>query len=110
MWNEFVRRQARDANEIVGVEYSGEFNWAWPSFDTFEDYRILRRRQLEAGDNATDMFAIAIINRVASVVDVVQAMRADRSKLEKEAGFGLKLQLGRTPGELLARLALHNRF
>lgn len=109
-WNEFVRRRKRDFNEDVGVEYLGEAGWAWPSTDHFFDYRDLRRAQLEASDNATNMLAVLIVNRIASMLDVVQAMRSDAKKREKEGQFGLKLELGRTPGEPLARLMLRNRF
>jgi hypothetical protein len=109
-WNEFVRRRERDFGEVVGVEYHGEAGWAWPSEDHFFDYRELRRRQLEASDNATNMLAVLIVNRIASMLDVVQAMRSDTKQREKGEQFGLKLQLGRTPGEPLARLMLQNRF
>jgi hypothetical protein len=44
------------------------------------------------------------------MLDVVQAMRSDTKQREKGEQFGLKLQLGRTPGEPLARLMLQNRF
>jgi hypothetical protein len=107
-WNEYVRRQARDG-EAVGVEYSGDAAWAWPSVDQFLNYRDLRRRSLEAGDNATNMLAFALVNRIASMLDVVQAMRSDASKRE-EKQLGLRLQLGRTPGEPLARLVVQKRF
>jgi hypothetical protein len=107
-WNEYVRRKRRDG-EDVGVEYVGDAGWAWPSDQHFLRYRDLRRGQLEAADNATDMLAVALINRIASIVDVVAAMRSDAHKRE-EAGFGLKFQLGRAPGEPLARLTLQNRF
>ncbi|MFQ5598973.1 MAG: hypothetical protein ACE5G2_00310 [Candidatus Krumholzibacteriia bacterium] len=109
-WNEFVRRRRRDTGEVVGVEYRGDAGWAWPSVEHFSDYRNLRRRQLQAEDYATNMLAVALVNRIASVVDVVQAMRSGSTKAEKEETFGLKLQLGRTPGEPLARLVLQNRF
>jgi hypothetical protein len=107
-WNEYVRRKARDG-EPVGVEYSGDAAWAWPSVDQFLNYRDLRRRSLEAGDNATNMLAVALVNRIASMLDVVQAMRSDASKRE-ENQLGLRLQLGRTPGEMLARLVVQKRF
>jgi hypothetical protein len=110
-WNEFVRRRERDFDEDVGVEYLGDAGWAWPSTDHFFSYRDLRRAQLEANDNATNMLAVLIVNRIASMLDVVQAMRSDAKKREKEEGqLGLKLELGRTPGEPLARLMLRNRF
>jgi hypothetical protein len=108
-WNEFVRRRERDTGEIVGVEYTGEAAWAWPSLDHFLRYRDLRGSSLSAGDSATNMLAVAIVNRIASIVDVVQAVRSNASNGEED-GFGLELQLGRTPGEPLASLALRNRF
>lgn len=108
-WNEFVRRRARDTGEVVGVEYTGDAAWAWPSLDHFLRYRDLREGSLRAKDNATNMLAVAIVNRIASIVDVVQAVRSDKSKREEDR-FGLELQLGRTPGEPLASLALRSRF
>ena len=106
-WNEFVRRKRRDG-EDVGVEYHGDAEWAWPSDEHFVRYRDMRVGAFEAGDSATDMLAVALVNRIASIVDVVAAMRSDSKR--EETGFALKLQLGRTPGEPLARLTLQNRF
>ena len=108
-WNEFVRRQQRDSEEVVGVEYTGEAGWAWPSEDQFVRYRDLRKGQLEAEDHATNMLAVAIVNRIASMADVFQAMRHDAKQREAE-GFGLRLRLGRTPREPLACLMLQRRF
>ena len=110
-WNEFVRRRERDTNEDVGREYLGDDGWAWPSEDQFVRYRDMRKSQLEAEDAATNMLAVAIVNRIASMVDVFQAMRAD-AKHRKAAmqGFGLRLDLGRTPREPLACLRVERRF
>ena len=107
-WNEFVRRRARDTGEIVGVEYTGDAVWAWPSVDHFVRYRDLRGGKLQAGERATNMFAVALVNRIASIVDVVYAIRRDSTR--KEDRFGLELQLGRTPREPLASLTFRNRF
>ncbi len=108
-WNEFVRRQQRDSGEVVGVEYTGDAGWAWPSEDQFVRYRDLRKGSLEAEDHATNMLAVAIVNRIASMADVFQAMRHDAKHREAE-GFGLHLRLGRTPREPLACLLLQRRF
>lgn len=110
-WNEFVRRRERDTNEDVGEEYYGDAAWAWPSEDQFVRYRDIRKSQLEAEDYATNMLAVAIVNRIASMVDVFQAMRAD-AKHRKQAleGFGVKLELGHTPREPLASLRVERRF
>ncbi len=107
-WNEFVRRRARDTGEIVGVEYTGDAAWAWPSEDHFVRYRDLRKGQLEAEDHATNMLAVAIVNRIASMVDVFQAMRSDSK--HRDAGLGLGLRLGRTTREPLASLTFSRRF
>ncbi len=107
-WNEFVRRRERDTGEVVGVEYTGDDVWAWPTLDHFTRYRDLRAGSLEAGERATNMLAVAIVNRIASVVDVVYVVRRDSRR--KEDRFGLELQLGRTPREPLASLAIRNRF
>ena len=110
-WNEFVRRRARDTGEVVGVEYTGDAAWAWPSEDHFVRYRDIRKSQLEAEDNATNMLAVAIVNRIASMVDVFQAMRSDAKQREElQQGFGLHLRLGHTPREPLACLLLQRRF
>lgn len=108
-WNEFVRRRARDTGEIVGVEYTGDAGWAWPSEEQFVDYRDLRKGQLSAEDRATNMLAVAIVNRIASMVDVYQAMRSDAHKAQS-GGIELGLRLGRTPREPLACVALQRRF
>jgi len=106
-WNEFVRRRSRDTGEVVGVEYTGDAGWAWPSEQQFIYYRDLRKGQLSAEDHATNMLAVAIVNRIASMVDVYQAMRSDARESE---GFELGLRLGRTPREPLACVALQRRF
>ncbi len=110
-WNEFVRRRERDTGEVVGVEYTGDAAWAWPSEDHFVRYRDIRKSQLEADDNATNMLAVAIVNRIASMVDVFQAMRSDAKQREElQQGFGLQLRLGRNSREPLACLLLQRRF
>lgn len=107
-WNEFVRRRERDTGEVVGVEYTGDSGWAWPSVDHFVRYRDIRKSQLEAEDRATNMLAVAIVNRIASMVDVFQAMRSDHKHREEALDLGLRL--GRTPREPLASLTLTHRF
>ena len=109
MWNEFVRRRARDTGEIVGREYGSEQAWAWTSLDRFIDYRQLRKAKLRAGDHARSTIAVAIANRIVSVVSVVQAVRSDAHR-DQEKGFGLKLELGTTPVQSLACVGLWNRF
>jgi hypothetical protein len=108
-WNEFVRRRTRDTGEVVGVEYTGDAGWAWPSEEQFIRYRDLRKGQLAAEDHATNMLAVAIVNRIASMVDVYQAMRSDAHKAEA-GGFDFGLRLGRSPWEPLACVALQRRF
>lgn len=108
-WNEFVRRRERDTGEIVGRQYASDEAWAWTSLDRFIEYRLLRRDMLAAEENARDTLAIAIVNRIASIVSVVQAMRSDANE-EEERGLGLKLEMGTTPREPLARVGLWNRF
>jgi hypothetical protein len=106
MWNEFVRRQARDTGEIVGREYTGSEAWAWTSDQRFIDYRELRRDQLTAEDHAQAALACAIVNRVISVVSVSQAVRSDH---KREQELGLRLDPGQSPLQY-ARLGLWNRF
>jgi hypothetical protein len=108
MWNEFVRRRARDTGEVLGVEYFGDDNWAWPSDDQLYRYRTMRSDMLHAEDNATNMLAVAILNRVVSAIDVVQAVRSDHKK-QRDAGLGLELRLGCLPGQL-ASVGIRNRF
>lgn len=108
-WNEFVRRRARDTGEIVGREYGGDEAWAWTSLDRFIEYRLLRRDMLAAEENARDTLAFALVNRIISIVSVVQAIRAD-AHAEEERGLGLKLEMGTTPREPSARVGLWNRF
>ena len=110
-WNEFVRRRARDSGEVVGVEYTGDAGWAWPSEDQFVRYRDIRKSALSAEDNATNMLAVAIVNRIASMVDVFQAMRSDaKQRREAMQGFSVRLELGHTPREPLASLLVQRRF
>jgi hypothetical protein len=108
MWNEYVRRRARDTGEVVGPEYFGADNWAWPSDDQLARYRSMRSSMLEAEDNATNMLAVAILNRIVSTIDVVQAVRSDHKK-QRDAGLGLELRLGCLPGQL-ASVGIRNRF
>ena len=109
MWNEFVRRRARDTGEVVGPEYFGVDSWAWPSDDQLGRYRSMRSSMLEAEDNATNMLAVAILNRIVSTIDVVQAVRSDHKKQRDAAGLGLELRLGCLPGQL-ASVGIRNRF
>jgi len=106
MWNEYVRRRARDTGEVIGVEYFGSDSWAWTSDDNLEYYRDLRRKELSAEDNATNMFAFAILNRVLSVIDAVYVVSRDHRAAASQ-GFGLKLETG---GTTMARVMLQNRF
>jgi hypothetical protein len=106
MWNEFVRRELRDTGETVGREYTGAEAWAWTSEDRFGQYRDLRRDMLTADDRAKGALAFAILNRVVSVVSVVQAVRSDH---KREQQLGLRLESGDSPTQL-ARLGLWNRF
>jgi hypothetical protein len=108
-WNEFVRRRARDTGEIVGREYGSGEGWAWSSLDRFIDYRGLRKDELTARDHARNALAVAIANRIVSMVSVVQAVRADAQR-DEEQGLGLKLELGTTPAQQLARVGLWDRF
>jgi hypothetical protein len=106
-WNEYVRRKFRDTGENVGREYTGVDAWAWTSQDRFEQYRTLRRQKLTAHDHATNAVAFAVVNRIASIVDVVQAVRSDRGK---EKRLGLKLEIGSLLPAPQARLGLWNHF
>lgn len=106
MWNEFVRRQARDTGEVIGPEYYGADAWAWTSEANQIAYRELRRKELAAEENATNMFAFAILNRVLSVIDAVYIVSKDNQAIES-AGFGLKFDTG---GSTMARVMLQNRF
>jgi len=106
MWNEYVRRRARDTGEVIGVEYFGDDSWAWTSQENLDFYRDLRRKELSAGDNATNMFAFALLNRVLSVIDAVYIVSRDHRAFEAQ-GFGLKLEAG---GSTMARVMLQNRF
>jgi hypothetical protein len=108
-WNEFVRRHERDTGEIVGREYGPDEGWAWSSLERFGDYRALRRNELSARDHARNALAVAIANRIVSMVSVVQAVRADAHH-DKEPGLGLKLELGTSPVQPLARVGLWDRF
>jgi hypothetical protein len=106
MWNEYVRRRARDTGEIVGREYTGAEAWAWTSQDSFDRYRILRRDMLTAGDHATNTLAFLLLNRVVSVVSVVQAVRSDHAHARE---FGLRIDPGYAPLQV-ARVGLWDRF
>ena len=106
-WNEYVRRKLRDTGETVGHEYDGADGWAWTSQDRFEQYRTLRRQKLTAHDHATNALAFAVVNRIASIVDVVQAVRSGRGK---EKRFGLKLEIGSLLPAPQARVGLWNHF
>jgi hypothetical protein len=106
MWNEFVRRRLRDTGERIGVEYGGSDAWAWTSQANLDAYRDLRRRELSAEDNATNMFAFAILNRVLSVIDAVYIVNRDQHAAETQ-GFSLEFDTG---GSTMARVMLQNRF
>jgi len=106
MWNEFVRRRKRDTGEVLGPEYFGAQAWSWTSQANFDSYRSLRSDELSASENATNMFAFAIINRVLSVIDVVWIVNKDQRAMEI-AGFGLELDTG---GSTMGRVMLQNRF
>jgi hypothetical protein len=106
MWNEFVRRRARDTGEVVGREYTGAEAWAWTSEASFDRYRKLRRDMLTAGDRATNTLAFALLNRVVSVVSVMQAVRADHAH---EHRLGMRIDPGRDPFEV-ARIGLWEHF
>jgi len=108
MWNEYVRRKERDEGEEVGREYTGAEAWAWTSDQHLLQYRTLRRESLHAGDHATNALALLLVNRIISVVSVVQAVRSDHHKAAQQ--LGLRFESG---GSLLhpeARLGLWNRF
>jgi hypothetical protein len=109
MWNEFVRRRERDTGEIVGRPYFGDEGWAWTSVDRLIEYHQLRKGKLKAHDRARSAIAFAIANRIVSMVSVVQAVRSDAHH-HKEESFGLKLELGTSPVEPLARVGLWNHF
>ena len=94
MWNEFVRRRERDTGEVVGREYTGSEAWAWTSTERFIDYRQLRKDELTAGDHATNALAFAIVNRIISVVSVVQAVRSDRARSERALGLRIEARPG----------------
>jgi hypothetical protein len=108
MWNEYVRRKQRDTGEVVGVEYTGTDAWAWTATDRYVDYRQLRRDMLSAGDHASNMLALLLVNRVVSVASVVQAVRGDHRR-EAER-LGLRFEGGGSPSEPLARLGVWSRF
>jgi len=108
MWNEFVRRRERDTGEVVGREYTGSEAWAWTSIDRFVDYRQLRKGKLTAGDHATNALAFALVNRIISVVSVVQAVRSDHARTERALGLRLEAHPGREAPEW--RLGLAGRF
>jgi hypothetical protein len=108
MWNEFVRRRARDTGEIVGQEYTGPEAWAWTSVQRFNDFRDLRQAQLRAGDHATNALAFALINRIVSVVSVVQAVRSDHMRGTR--ALSLRLDAVPAPGAPLWRVGLAGRF
>lgn len=107
-WNEFVRRRARDTGEIVGREYEGGEAWAWTSLDRFIDYRQLRKGKLTAADRATNALAFALVNRIVSVVSVVQAVRSDHSRSERALGLRLEAHPGLEAPEW--RVGLGGRF
>jgi hypothetical protein len=106
MWNEYVRRQARDTGEVIGREYVGPEAWAWTSDERYADYRDLRRDMLTANDHASSALAFAIVNRVVSVVSVMQAVRSDH---KHEQRLGLRLDAGTSPTQI-ARVGLWNPF
>jgi len=106
MWNEYVRRRARDTGEIVGREYTGVEAWAWTSQESFGRYRTLRRDMLSAGDNATNTLAFLLLNRVVSMVSVVQAVRSDHAHAQQ---LGLRIDPGHAPFDV-ARVGLWDRF
>lgn len=106
MWNEYVRRQARETGEFIGPEYTGADAWAWNSEANLVAYRELRRKELSAEESATNMFAFAILNRVLSIVDAVYIVTKDHQASE-QAGFGLRIE---TVGPTTARVMLQNRF
>jgi hypothetical protein len=108
MWNEFVRRKQRDTGEVVGQEYTGSDAWAWTNEDRYVDYRQLRRDMLSAGDHASNMLALLIVNRVVSIASVVQAVRADhRNETER---LGVRFEGGGSPLDPQARVGLWSRF
>jgi hypothetical protein len=107
-WNEYVRRTERDAGEEVGREYTGNEAWAWNSEQHLLQYRTLRRESLHAGDHATNALAFLLVNRIISVVSVVQAVRSDHHKAEKQ--LGLRFESGGSFHQPEARLGLWNRF
>lgn len=108
MWNEFVRRRERDTGEVVGREYTGSEAWAWTSIDRFIDYRQLRKDQLTAGDRATNALAFALVNRIVSVVSVVQAVRSDHARSERALGLRIEARPGLEASEW--RVGLGGRF
>jgi hypothetical protein len=108
MWNEFVRRKQRDTGEVVGREYAGSEAWAWTDENRFVDYRLLRRDMLSAGDHASNTLALLLVNRVVSIVSVVQAVRGDHRR-ETER-LGLRFESGASPFEPLARVGVWSRF
>ncbi len=108
MWNEFVRKRARDTGEIVGQEYTGGEAWAWTSVQRFNEFRDLRQSELAAGDRATNALAFALINRIVSVVSVVQAVRSDHARDDR--ALSLRLDAVPAPGAPLWRLGLAGRF
>jgi len=108
MWNEYVRRKERDEGEEVGREYVGDEAWAWTSDQHLLQYRTLRRESLHAGDHATNALALLLVNRVISVVSVIQAVRSDHHQAAKQ--LGLRFEPGGTLLHPEARLGLWNRF
>jgi hypothetical protein len=109
MWNEFVRRRERDTGESVGREYTGDEAWAWPSQERFLEYRELRKSSLRAGDRASNTLALALVNRVVSVVSVVQAVRSDHKRAAQALGM-LRFETRREPEGLAWRLGVRRRF
>jgi hypothetical protein len=108
MWNEFVRRRQRDTGETVGREYTGDDAWSWPTVERFIEYRQLRKGSLAAGDRATNALAFALVNRIVSVVSVVQAVRSDHKHAER--ALGLRLEPMPAASGLAWRLAVQKRF
>jgi hypothetical protein len=97
-YNERVREQARALHPddlakqqeyIREHSYSGDLAWSWGSSSDIESFRRLRKESREAFQFAIYATGIAVLNRLASLVDVIMMSRSG----EEEPPLGKSVQL-----------------
>jgi len=103
-YNERVREEARalypddlgrQREYIEEHSFDGDLAWSWEGTGSAEEYRMLRRESRDAFQYAIYSTGFAILNRLASLMDVIIMGRSG----EKNLPTGKRVQLQLAPAE-----------